>query len=35
MTTTCAVVMTNSDRGNELYDAVIPLIGRREGWPGY
>lgn len=29
------VVMTNSDNGLELTEAVIELIGTREGWPGY
>ncbi len=29
------VVMTNSDNGSELADAVVQLIGEREGWPGY
>ncbi|NIN11733.1 MAG: serine hydrolase [Gemmatimonadales bacterium] len=29
------VVMTNSDNGSDLADAVIELIGEREGWPGY
>jgi CubicO group peptidase (beta-lactamase class C family) len=29
------VVMTNSDNGLELAEAVIELIGKREGWPGY
>ncbi len=29
------VVMTNSDNGSDLSEAVIRLIGRREGWPGY
>ena len=30
------VIMTNSDNGEpELSEAVIKLIGRREGWPGY
>jgi CubicO group peptidase (beta-lactamase class C family) len=29
------VVMTNSDNGLELAEAVIELIGRREKWPGY
>ncbi len=29
------VVLTNSDRGNELTEAVIELIGKQEGWPGY
>lgn len=29
------VVLTNSDRGNELTEAVIEVIGKREGWPGF
>ena len=29
------VVMTNSDNGSDLYDAIVDLIGKREGWPGY
>jgi CubicO group peptidase (beta-lactamase class C family) len=29
------VVMTNSDNGSELAEAVVRLIGEREGWPGY
>jgi len=29
------VVLTNSDHGNDLTEAVVDLIGRREGWPGY
>jgi hypothetical protein len=29
------VVMTNSDEGAALADAVVDLIGEREGWPGY
>ncbi|UCG89286.1 MAG: beta-lactamase family protein [Gemmatimonadota bacterium] len=29
------VVMTNSDNGSDLADAVVRLIGDREGWPGY
>ncbi|MDH3292350.1 MAG: beta-lactamase family protein [Gemmatimonadota bacterium] len=29
------VIMTNSDNGLELSEAVIELIGKREGWPGY
>jgi CubicO group peptidase (beta-lactamase class C family) len=29
------VVLTNSDNGHELAEAVIELIGKREGWPGY
>jgi CubicO group peptidase (beta-lactamase class C family) len=29
------VVLTNSDNGNELTEAVIELIGKREGWPGF
>lgn len=29
------VVMTNSDAGSALADAVVDLIGEREGWPGY
>ena len=29
------VILTNSDNGSELSEAVIELIGKREGWPGY
>jgi len=29
------VILTNSDNGLELADAVVRLIGEREGWPGY
>jgi len=29
------VVLTNSDNGLELSDAVLRLIGQREDWPGY
>lgn len=29
------VVLTNSDRGDELTEAVIAVIGKREHWPGY
>ncbi len=29
------VILTNSDNGNLLSDAVVSLIGKREGWPGY
>jgi CubicO group peptidase (beta-lactamase class C family) len=29
------VVLTNSDRGDELWAAVFELIGKREDWPGY
>jgi CubicO group peptidase (beta-lactamase class C family) len=29
------VVMTNSDNGSDLAEAVVKLIGEREGWPGY
>ena len=29
------VILTNSDNGLELSDAVLRLIGQREGWPGY
>ncbi len=29
------VILTNSDNGSELSDAVVRLIGQREGWPGY
>jgi CubicO group peptidase (beta-lactamase class C family) len=29
------VVMTNSDDGADLADAIVELIGEREGWPGY
>ncbi len=28
------VVMTNSDDGADLADAIVELIGGREGWPG-
>jgi hypothetical protein len=28
------VVLTNSDNGWELSDAVMRVIGEREGWPG-
>jgi hypothetical protein len=28
-------VMTNSDNGSELLEAVVKLIGEREEWPGY
>jgi CubicO group peptidase (beta-lactamase class C family) len=30
-----AVIMTNSDRGDELYRVVFQMIGEREGWPGF
>ncbi len=29
------VILTNSDNGLELSDAVVQLIGQRDGWPGY
>jgi CubicO group peptidase (beta-lactamase class C family) len=29
------VILTNGDNGSELSDAVLRLIGEREGWPGY
>jgi CubicO group peptidase (beta-lactamase class C family) len=29
------VLMTNSDRGSDLYENVIPVIASREDWPGY
>ena len=29
------VILTNSDRASEMFDAVRQLIGEREGWPGY
>jgi len=29
------VVMTNSDNGSDLAEAVVKLIGEREDWPGY
>jgi hypothetical protein len=29
------IVLTNSDNGNLLADAVIELIGKREGWTGF
>jgi CubicO group peptidase (beta-lactamase class C family) len=29
------VVLTNSDNGLELTDAIIEVIGKREGWPGF
>lgn len=29
------VVMTNSDNGDGLAEAVVDLIGKREGWPGF
>jgi CubicO group peptidase (beta-lactamase class C family) len=29
------VVLTNSDNGNLLADAVVELIGKREGWTGF
>jgi len=29
------VILMNSDNGSELSDAVLRLIGQREGWPGY
>ena len=30
-----AVVMTNSDHGDDLAAAVFRVIGKREGWPGF
>ncbi|MGW8281681.1 MAG: serine hydrolase domain-containing protein [Gemmatimonadota bacterium] len=30
-----AIILTNSDNGLELSDAVVKLIGERENWPGY
>jgi len=29
------VILTNSDRGNELTEALIEVIGERERWPGF
>lgn len=29
------VILTNSDRGDELTESVLELIGKREDWPGY
>lgn len=29
------VILTNSDNGSQLSDAVLRLIGQREGWSGY
>ena len=29
------VVLTNSDNGDALTEAVIELVGRRERWPGF
>ena len=29
------IILTNSDNGLELADAVVKLVGEREGWPGY
>lgn len=29
------VILTNSDNGHLLSDAVVELIGKREGWPGF
>ena len=29
------VVLTNSDNGSELTEAIIKVIGEREGWPGF
>jgi len=29
------VVLTNSDNGLELTEAIIDVIGKREGWPGF
>ena len=30
-----AVVMTNSDNGDELTDRIIDFIAEKESWPGY
>jgi len=29
------IILTNSDNGLELADAVVKLVGERDGWPGY
>lgn len=29
------VILTNSDNGDQLADAIVRLIGEREGWPGF
>ena len=29
------VILTNSENGLDLSDAVVEVIGKREGWPGY
>ncbi len=29
------VILTNSDNGLDLANALIDVIGRKEGWPGY
>ena len=29
------VILTNSDNGHLLSDAVVELIGKREGWPDF
>ena len=29
------VVLTNSDNGSELTEAVIEVVGKREGWPRF
>lgn len=29
------VILTNSDRGSDLYPDLVRVIGQREGWPGY
>jgi hypothetical protein len=29
------VILTNSDNGLEFAEAVIDVIGEREGWPGF
>ncbi len=30
-----AAILTNSDRGSDLFWDVVSALGRREGWPGY
>jgi len=30
-----AVVMTNTDSGDEFLNDIVDLIGKSEGWPGY
>jgi CubicO group peptidase (beta-lactamase class C family) len=30
-----AVILTNSDRGSDLFADVVRIIGARESWPGY